>query len=55
MTVAELIKALQALPPNIPVTVYESDPDDYLPVTEIQHCEKDIEPHIRLLTGLESA
>lgn len=53
MLVKDLIAALSKLPQDIPVMVYEADPDDYLPITEVQYCEKDIEPHLRLLTGLE--
>jgi hypothetical protein len=53
MTVAELIIKLQTLPQDIPVTVYEAAPDDYVPVVEVQHCAKDFEPHVRLLSGME--
>jgi hypothetical protein len=53
MTVAELIKALQELPQDIPVMVYESDPDDYLPVTSLEHLSTATDPHVRLYSGLE--
>jgi hypothetical protein len=53
MTIAELITKLQVLPQDIPVMVYESDPDTYVPVAEVYYCKEDAEPHIRLLTGME--
>ena len=50
MTVAELIKHLEALPQHLPVLVYESDPDDYVPIHEVEHLTMVAEPHVRLVT-----
>lgn len=53
MTIAELIKVLSNLPQDIPVMVYESDPDDYLPVASLEYLSTVTEPHVRLYSGLE--
>lgn len=50
MLVRELIAQLQALPQGLVVKVYESHPDDYVPISEVEHLTKVAEPHVRLTT-----
>ena len=51
MTVAELIVQLQSMPQQAIVSVYESDPDDYIPIAELKLMDENKE--VRVYSGLE--
>lgn len=52
MTVAELIAKLQLMPSEAIVSIYESDPDDYIPIAGIECMDENKE--VRIYSGLET-
>lgn len=54
MKIKELIEKLQVFPQELDVKVYESDPDNYVTVSHIDFCKKDVEPHVRICTEFDN-
>lgn len=54
LTVAELIEQLQRLNlPNAKATVYESDPDDFLPVMKVEIADNGNEVRLHSAMGCD--